>query len=64
VGHGAVGAPHSFENPFDEPAEFINTFTPDFYVQFFREMSALAKRNAVTIENVRELMARYRTEVV
>jgi quercetin dioxygenase-like cupin family protein len=59
-----VGAPHSFENPFDEPAEFINTFTPDFYVQFFHEMSDLAKSNAVTIENVRELMARYRTEVV
>jgi mannose-6-phosphate isomerase-like protein (cupin superfamily) len=59
-----VGAPHSFENPFDEPAEFINTYTPDFYVQYFHEMSDLAKRNAVTVENVRELMARYRTEVV
>jgi mannose-6-phosphate isomerase-like protein (cupin superfamily) len=59
-----IGIPHSFANPFDEPAEFINTFTPDFYVQFFHEMSDLAKRNAVTIDNVRELMARYRTEVV
>jgi quercetin dioxygenase-like cupin family protein len=59
-----VNAPHSFENPFDEPAEFLNTFTPDFYVQFFHEMSDLAKRNAVTVDNVRELMKRYRTEVV
>ena len=59
-----VGAPHSFENPFDEPAEFINTFTPDFYVQYFRDLSDLAKRNALTVDSVRQLMTRYRTEPV
>jgi oxalate decarboxylase/phosphoglucose isomerase-like protein (cupin superfamily) len=59
-----VGAPHSFENPFDEPAEFINTYTPDFYVHYFHDLSDLAKRNALTVENVRQLMARYHTEAV
>jgi quercetin dioxygenase-like cupin family protein len=25
---------HSFSNPFDEPAEFFNTFTPAYYVDY------------------------------
>jgi oxalate decarboxylase/phosphoglucose isomerase-like protein (cupin superfamily) len=25
---------HSFSNPFDEPAEFLNTFTPAYYVDY------------------------------
>lgn len=59
-----VDAPHTFANPFDEPAEFINTYTPDFYIGYFHELSELAKRGAVTVENIRELMVRYRTQAV
>ena len=32
------GAPHSFANPGDEPAVVLNTFTPDLYIGYFREL--------------------------
>ena len=32
------GAPHTFANPGDEPAVMLNTFTPDLYVQYFRDL--------------------------
>jgi mannose-6-phosphate isomerase-like protein (cupin superfamily) len=32
------GAPHSFANPGDEPAVVLNTFTPDLYIRYFREL--------------------------
>lgn len=31
------GAPHTFANPGDEPAVLLTTFTPDLYVQYFRD---------------------------
>src|SRR5207244_13047766 len=36
------GAPHTFANPGDEPAVILNTFTPDLYVQYFRELRDFA----------------------
>jgi mannose-6-phosphate isomerase-like protein (cupin superfamily) len=35
------GAPHTFANPGDEPAIMVNTFTPDLYVQYFRDLRAM-----------------------
>jgi quercetin dioxygenase-like cupin family protein len=32
------GAPHTFANPGDTPAVVLNTFTPDLYVQYFRDL--------------------------
>jgi pimeloyl-ACP methyl ester carboxylesterase/mannose-6-phosphate isomerase-like protein (cupin superfamily) len=32
------GAPHTFANPGDEPLVLLNTFTPDLYVQYFRDL--------------------------
>src|SRR3954447_16345997 len=32
------GAPHTFANPGDQPLVMINTFTPDLYVQYFRDL--------------------------
>ena len=32
------GAPHTFANPADESAVLLNTFTPDLYVQYFRDL--------------------------
>lgn len=29
-------APHTFSNPWDEEAKFINTFTPAFYINYFK----------------------------
>ena len=36
------GAPHTFANAGDEPAVLLNTFTPDLYVQYFRDLKELA----------------------
>ena len=36
------GAPHTFANPGDEPAVILNTFTPDLYVQYFRDLRDMA----------------------
>lgn len=32
------GAPHTFANVTDRPAVMLSTFTPDLYVQYFRDM--------------------------
>jgi pimeloyl-ACP methyl ester carboxylesterase len=58
------GAPHTFANPGDEPAVVLNTFTPDLYVQYFRDLrdfAAEAGRPAQGAE-ITEIMARYHTE--
>ncbi|KAL9077247.1 MAG: hypothetical protein Q9161_000513 [Pseudevernia consocians] len=34
-------APHTFSNPFEEEARFFNTFTPAFYVNYFKLMAEL-----------------------
>ncbi|MCD2196313.1 alpha/beta fold hydrolase [Actinomycetospora endophytica] len=56
------GAPHTFANPGDEPAVLLNTFTPDLYVQYFRDLRAMVEGGgAMTAENVTGVMARYAT---
>ena len=37
-----VGAPHTFANVSDEPVEFFSTFTPAYYVNYFRELAHLS----------------------
>ncbi len=37
-----TGAPHTFANPGDEPAVLLTAFTPDLYVQYFRDMRDVA----------------------
>ncbi len=32
------GAPHTFANVTDEPAAMLSTFTPERYVQYFRDL--------------------------
>jgi pimeloyl-ACP methyl ester carboxylesterase/quercetin dioxygenase-like cupin family protein len=57
------GAPHTFANPGDEPAVLLNTFTPDLYVQYFRDLrDMIAAGHPMTDEAVTEVMARYATE--
>jgi len=36
-----TGAPHTFSNPFNEPAVFLSTFTPAYYVNYFRELGKI-----------------------
>jgi quercetin dioxygenase-like cupin family protein len=56
------GAPHTFANAGDEPAVLLNTFTPDLYVQYFRDLRDLiASGQAMTDEATVAVMARYAT---
>lgn len=56
------GAPHTFANPGDRPAVLLNTFTPDLYVQYFRDLrDMIAACQQFTPEVTVELMARYAT---
>ena len=38
-----VRAPHTFSNPFNEEARFFNTFTPAFYVNYFKLMAKMVE---------------------
>lgn len=38
-----IRAPHTFSNPFDEEARFINTFTPAFYINYFKMLSKMSE---------------------
>jgi pimeloyl-ACP methyl ester carboxylesterase/mannose-6-phosphate isomerase-like protein (cupin superfamily) len=56
------GAPHTFANVSDEPAVLLNTFTPDLYVQYFRDLhDMIASGQPMTDEAVAGVMARYAT---
>src|SRR5579859_6596280 len=60
------GAPHTFANPGDTPLVLLNTFTPDLYVQYFRDLRELAGSGPAggpAAEAVGEVMSRYATEV-
>ena len=56
-----IGAEHTFANPGDEPAIILNTFTPDLYVGYFRDLSKLAASGEMTPETILAVMACYAT---
>jgi len=57
------GAPHTFANDSDEPVTLLNTFTPDLYVQYFRDLRAMvASGTQPTVSQIADVMARYATE--
>ena len=56
------GAPHTFANPGDEPVVLLNTFTPDLYVQYFRDLrDTIAAGQQLTPQATVEVMSRYAT---
>ncbi|MFL4910366.1 cupin domain-containing protein [Streptomyces sp. MMS24-I2-30] len=56
------GAPHTFANLGDEPAVMVNTFTPDLYVQYFRDLrNMIAGGREPTPESTVAIMSRYAT---
>jgi mannose-6-phosphate isomerase-like protein (cupin superfamily) len=58
------GAPHTFANPGDEPLVLVNTFTPDLYVQYFRDLRALVPDGGMpSPEAGAEVMSRFATEI-
>jgi pimeloyl-ACP methyl ester carboxylesterase/quercetin dioxygenase-like cupin family protein len=57
------GAPHTFANDSDEPVTLLNTFTPDLYVQYFRDLrDMVASGTQPTVSQIAGVMARYATE--
>ncbi|MBY8883038.1 cupin domain-containing protein [Streptomyces sp. PLK6-54] len=58
------GSPHTFANRTDQPAVMLSTFTPDFYVQYFRDLQELgiAGGGPLSREDGIETMRRYATE--
>jgi len=56
------GAPHTFANPGDEPLVLLNTFTPDLYVQYFRDLDQMiSDGRPLDEENTAQVMNRYAT---
>ncbi|MDH6629647.1 quercetin dioxygenase-like cupin family protein [Streptomyces sp. LBL] len=56
------GAPHTFANLGDTPAVVLNTFTPDLYVQYFRDLrNMIAGGRELTPESTVAVMSRYAT---
>jgi mannose-6-phosphate isomerase-like protein (cupin superfamily) len=56
------GAPHTFANPGDQPLVLLNTFTPDLYVQYFRDLrDTIASGQELTPQATIEVMSRYDT---
>jgi len=56
------GAPHTFANPSESVTVLLNTFTPDLYVQYFRDIRALlASGHPATAAATVELMSKYAT---
>ena len=59
-----IGTVHTFSNPTDKPARFLNTFTPPLYLGYFEAMSKLFKEGALDPHQFAALMASYETAVV
>ncbi|KAF2641917.1 RmlC-like cupin [Massarina eburnea CBS 473.64] len=55
-------APHTFSNPFDTEAKFFNTFTPAFYIDYFKMMAEVSKGDVkMSKEKNLEIMSRFAT---
>lgn len=55
------GVPHTFANPGEQPVVMVNTFTPDLYVQYFRDLRDLIAGGRPTPQAAAEVMSRYAT---
>ena len=57
------GAPHTFANPTDGTTVLLNTFTPDLYVQYFRDLrQMIADGHDLDETTLIDAMRRYATE--
>ena len=61
-----AGTPHTFSNPFGEAGKFICTLTPDFYVEYFRDLGKLPVNEQGMLDpaDLVRTMAKYATEVI
>lgn len=59
------GAPHTFANPTGEPTVLLNTFTPDLYVGYFRDLrDMIASGQSLDGDTAARAMRAYATEPV
>ncbi|MEU2793413.1 cupin domain-containing protein [Streptomyces sp. NPDC007100] len=57
------GAPHTFANITDQPAAMLSIFTPDLYVQYFRDLrNTIATGRTMSPRAHIQTMRRYATE--
>ena len=57
-----IRAPHTFSNPTDKQAKFVNTFTPAFYVNYFKLLAKyIGDGKVMTPEANKKAMASYAT---
>lgn len=57
------GAPHTFANITGQPTVMLSTFTPDLYVQYFRDLQdMIADGRELTPQVNMEVMSHYATE--
>ena len=60
-----MGIAHTFSNPTDQPARFLNIFTPPHYLGYFEELGQLYQAMAApSRQQLAALMARSDTVVV
>ena len=56
------GAPHTFANPGEHEAVIVNTFTPDLYVQYFRDLhDMITAGQQLSPQLIATVMGRYAT---
>ena len=56
------GTPHGFDHPGEQPALILATLTPDLYIEYFHDLAGVGP-SKLDPEQVREVRARYATEV-
>nr|BFE57640.1 cupin domain-containing protein [Dactylosporangium thailandense] len=57
------GAPHTFANVSDDSAVMLNTFTPDLYVRYFRDLKDMVESGQpLTPGSVAQVWTKYGTE--
>lgn len=56
-----VGAPHTFANLSPGPVVLFNSFTPAYYVQYFRDLAHLAATDGLSPDLIGRIMANYAT---
>jgi mannose-6-phosphate isomerase-like protein (cupin superfamily) len=53
---------HTFSNPFEEEAEFFNTFTPAYYIEYLRKLAEAMKGGGGSMrETQKAIMAEFAT---
>jgi oxalate decarboxylase/phosphoglucose isomerase-like protein (cupin superfamily) len=58
------GVSHTFANPGDQPVVLINTFSPDLYVQYLRDLRDAMADGTPQVRAAAGVTSRYATTVV